>query len=336
MTDERSRTPLRPLAGEPSPAPENASMAAIFAQVEPLPPLSEIASVRLRRRLDREIARLSNRGLPGWLTRAAAVAAALFVLEAVAVAAIGIWPPARHRIFGGSSAPRALPAVTAAGTPSSPGAWPEPTPGAPFPPTIPSVSAPEASALAANSPPRTSLRAGLHSRPRVPTAPDDPEVSLYTRALTQLNAQHDPAAALETLRTYRSQARNGLFRSEAAVVEVRANLMLGRESEALALLDVMQAQAFAGYPQVSELTLLRAELLGRAERCDEALPALAPYVDGPVPTAERERALYARALCRAKTGDPKGSRQDLLRYLHDFPDGRFAGQVGERLAAHGD
>jgi len=138
-------------------------------------------------------------------------------------------------------------------------------------------------------------------------------------------------AALGTLRAYRFQHPNGLFRNEAAIAEIRAELILGRETEALSLLDVMHARSFAGVPQASELALLRAELLGRADRCDEALPALAPYLEGGIPAADRERALYAQAACRAQLGDADGSRADLRAYLSEFPQGRFAAKVRAQL-----
>jgi regulator of sirC expression with transglutaminase-like and TPR domain len=150
------------------------------------------------------------------------------------------------------------------------------------------------------------------------------------QALSQLNAQRDPVAALGTLRAYRFQHPNGLFRNEAAIAEIRAELILGRETEALSLLDAMHARSFAGVPQASELALLRAELLGRAERCDEALPALAPYLEAGT-AGQRERALYARAACRAQLRDTDGSRADLRAYLSEFPQGRFAGRVRAQL-----
>ncbi len=165
-------------------------------------------------------------------------------------------------------------------------------------------------------------------------ATEDPDVALYTRALSQLNVEHDPTAALGTLEAYRFQHPNGLFRGEAAVAEVRAELLLRRNSEALALLDAMQARAFDGVPQASELRLLRAELLGQVDRCGDALPVLAEYLADSLPAEERERARYARACCLSNLGDLTGRARELAR-AHSgvsFRRSRFASKVRQSLA----
>jgi regulator of sirC expression with transglutaminase-like and TPR domain len=95
----------------------------------------------------------------------------------------------------------------------------------------------------------------------------------------------------------------------------------------LALLDAMQRKSFAGVPRASNLRLLRAELLGKLERCTEALPVLAEYVPLSMPAPQRERALLARASCRAKLQDCEGSRADLQTYLRDFPNGPYASRA---------
>jgi regulator of sirC expression with transglutaminase-like and TPR domain len=58
---------------------------------------------------------------------------------------------------------------------------------------------------------------------------------------------------------------------------------------------------------------------------------LAPYLEEGSPTADRERALYARAACRAQLGDTDGSKADLRAYLSEFPQGRFAAKVRAQL-----
>jgi hypothetical protein len=183
----------------------------------------------------------------------------------------------------------------------------------------------------------------MHVHPSVASAhgangADDPDVTLYTHALSQLNVQHDVAGALQTLHAYRQQHPNGLFENEAEVAEVRANLLMDKRSEALSLLDGMQARGFRGVPQEAELRLLRGELLGMDGRCGEAIPVLAPYIegaaDGLAGGLDRERALYTRASCRARLGDEAGSRQDARDYLREFPQGRFAGRIRADLEKH--
>lgn len=53
---------------------------------------------------------------------------------------------------------------------------------------------------------------------------------------------------------------------------------------------------------------------------------------GSAPAALSERALYGRATCRLRSGDDAGGQVDLEAYLTRFPNGRFAGQVRQRLA----
>ncbi len=325
--------PLRPLRREQTPVAEDAPMAALFAQVDPLDPLPEIAVVRIRRRVDRALGDRARSRLPLWLKVSLVAAVSLFVLEAAAATTLTAWPSLRQRLLGGLSGP-------------SPARQPVPV----LPPTVsPSQPTPPATAIVApmpdsapvpapSKPPR--LRQSMKQSARSalppptaapPTEPDDPDVALYTRALSQLNVEHDAMGALGTLEAYRFQHPNGLFRGEAMVAEVRAELLLGRDAEALTLLDAMQARGFAGVPQASELGLLRAELLGRADRCKDAVPVLSHYLTPALPTEQRERAIYARATCRAQLQNIEGSRSDLREYLREFPQGRFAGQARQRL-----
>ncbi len=329
---------LQPLRREASPAPEDAPLATLFAVVEPLDPLPEIQAQRIRRRLDQQLGRTSRSGVRRWLRSALAAAAALFLLEAAAAAAIAAWPAARHRLFGGlGRTPGSVPTIPApvpAPSAASPASAVAPVVVPQSPAAMPIVPGPAISSPGRRTASQARLKLSTPNppAPAPPGAADDPDVALYSQALEQLNTQRDPVAALGTLRAYRFQHPNGLFRNEAAIAEIRAELILGRETEALSLLDAMHARSFAGIPQASELALLRAELLGRADRCDEALPALVPYLEGGAPAGERERALYARAACRTQLGDHEGAQSDLRDYLREFPQGRFATKVRAQLS----
>jgi hypothetical protein len=125
------------------------------------------------------------------------------------------------------------------------------------------------------------------------------------------------------LAAYEFRHPNGTLRGEALVARIEALVALERDAEALALLEAMQASGFAGIPRAADLRLLHAELLGKLDRCQEALPALEPFLVPGVPSAQRERALIARASCRASLKDIDGSREDLRTYLREFPHGRF-------------
>jgi TolA-binding protein len=178
-------------------------------------------------------------------------------------------------------------------------------------------------------PPAAASRTATQPASRAPkkksdVTPSAEEVALYSRALAQLNLKRDPAGALGTLDAYRFRYPDGMFQGEAAVARVRAEMALGRDAEALALLDAMHQRGFEGLSQVDELGLLRVELLVGAARCPEALPAVEAYLTQTAPVGQRERALFARASCRAQLKDFDGSREDLRDYLREFPHGRFA------------
>jgi hypothetical protein len=315
---------LRPLRREERLAPEDVRMAELFRQEPPLDPLSELEAIRIRRRLDRQISDLSRSRFPLWLETLVVAAAALFMLEVATAAVISASPALRQRIFGVLAAHLARPHAQRAVQP---------------PPT--SVATVDAATRPAAAPPGPAPIPGaplsLHQdRPRhrkqggsaaTSSEVEDADATLYSLALFQLNVQHDPASALGTLEAYRRQYPNGLFRAEAAVAEVRANLMQGLDGEAIILLDAMHERAFDGIPEASELELVRAELLGEADRCKEVLPLLGAYFGPSVPPEQRERALFLRASCRAQLKDFEGSRRDLDDYLREFPQGRFAPRV---------
>jgi hypothetical protein len=110
-------------------------------------------------------------------------------------------------------------------------------------------------------------------------------------------------------------------------------MMLDRDAEALTLLDAMHEQKFEGVSQAKELGLLRVELLARAGRCKDALPAIEPYMRSSGASGDRERALFARATCRAQLHDSDASREDLRAYLREFPHGRFAAKALQAVDA---
>jgi len=346
---KRLQTPgadsLRPLRRENGLAPEDAEIAASFS--EPLPPFSEIAAARIRRRLEQERAHAGHRpAFPMWLKVTVGVAASLFLLETAAAAAISAWPAMHDRFWAAVAArmppsgKQRLPAEPAAAIPSPspnlaapPGAAER---GAEPPAPIPSVP-PNAAADATAPPPRH--LAAPHPVGVAPARPEpaahseslDDELALYLQALEQLNRDRAPTLALSTLSAYRFKHPDGVFRGEATVAEIKAQLLLGRDAEVLALLDVMHEQGFAGVPQKSEVGLLRAELLARSARCEDALKALDPYLEPSLPADQRERALFSRASCRAQLKDFEGSRNDLRTYLREFPQGRFAAKAVQTL-----
>jgi outer membrane protein assembly factor BamD (BamD/ComL family) len=157
------------------------------------------------------------------------------------------------------------------------------------------------------------------------------EAKLLGKAVEQLRRQRNPKAALATLRRYFARYPRGELRGEAEVTRVEALLAARRKSEALKHLDRLYRTGFEGLPRPDELALQRAELLAETQRAPEAAQAFSEVLARHPAPALEERALFGRAVCRARTGDEAGMRADLDSYLQKFPAGRFAEQARERL-----
>ena len=323
-----------PLRRVDNPASENAELADLFRRVKPRGPLHELAVQRIRRGLEQRIAPSSSRR-QRWIRTGLAVAASLFLMETFAALAISAWPASRHALMRSLQAPP-LRAVHHPGPVEL--IEPRQVPDDSQPPSASAPSAPASLPSIAAAPGRTRIqekRLDVRPAPGAVAAErgiDDSEVSAYLGALAELNVRNDPAQALKMLEGYRAQYPDGLFRNEVTVAEVRADVVLGRESEALALLDGMQARSFTGLPQASELAVLRVELLGRANRCAEALSLLTPYLQSSLPGAQMERLLFERGACDAQLGNLESSQQDLRDYLRQFPHGRFEVELRQRIA----
>ncbi len=322
--------PLRPLRREETLAPEDLLIGKLLMRVRPLEPLTELTLARIRRRLDQE-ARPKFRV---WVRAIVAAAASLFIVEIAVAATISVLPATRRQIVEMLVARLAVNPSKAATIPSEPDrvetikTLPSLRQTASPVPEIP--AAPSLEPNAADGQPAQHNR--LPSRTTRTSSEGAADSAMFSQALHQLNVEHDAEAALATLRSYRERYPHGLFWVEAATAEIRADLIAGHNRAALAILDDLQKGSFTGVPQAAELRLLRAELLSSAERCEEALPVFAEYDRPSFPPASRERALYAKAICRARLADPDGSREDLTEYLREFPEGRFASAVRQALS----
>ncbi len=171
------------------------------------------------------------------------------------------------------------------------------------------------------------------SPPERPAAPARlTEAALVADALAQLRQRSDPRAALATLDRHAREFPHGVLGSEAARTRIEATLQLRDLKAALALLDARSAPAEA---LGADLLLTRAELRAANGRFREALADFTRVFDGEaglLPAGGDERALYGRAVCRARLGQDDRARVDLLAYQRRFPDGRFATEVRRLLA----
>jgi hypothetical protein len=152
---------------------------------------------------------------------------------------------------------------------------------------------------------------------------DDPEAALLGRALRQLRREHNPQGALSVLKAYQQEFPVGVLRPEAVLVEAESLVALGRHQE---LVDLLTPEAVSELPRSTELSLLRAEALSHLERCHEAIPVFSsllsttPEDESASDSSLRERALFGRALCRARIGQVGAARRDLELEVAQFPD----------------
>jgi len=156
----------------------------------------------------------------------------------------------------------------------------------------------------------------------------DDEAQLVARAFRHLRNEGDAPAALAALDERQRRFGAGGLAAEAALARVEALLLLGRTADALPVLLAIRDTRSA---QTPEVRATRAELLTRAQRCDEAAPDFDALLAPGAPAAARERALYARASCRLQSAQPLGAVPDLESYLAEFPDGRSAPTVRAAL-----
>ena len=336
MTRDPQEDELPPLRAEPSGDPALDELGRWFAAVPPAGSLDPAALARVARRLEGA----SDGRRKTW--RSAAVGLAFVALASGSAA---MW--ARHR----SAAPwltatlRPAPADTGGrGTRAKLHDAPAVPPAAeaPLAPLAPGSSSPNESTasgvravnevatvagIAATGPAATSRAAAASSV----TAPGDGslarESAALERALTALRRDHDAAGALTLLERYSADFPAGVLRTEADIAKVDANLALGRQSAALALLNRLPLERVG---RGQELELVRAELLatrdcGRANQDFDRVLAAHP------PTSLDERALFGRASCRLGLGDAAGGQADLRTYLLRYPHGRFAAAARERL-----
>lgn len=151
------------------------------------------------------------------------------------------------------------------------------------------------------------------------------ESELLARALAKLRRDRDAGAALTLLDEHAKDFPNGALVLEADVARVDALLALGRNAEALALLERLPIDRLG---RGAELRVIRGELLAQREP-KKALGDFDRALAAGLSQGLEERALFGRAASRLKVGDEAGGRADLETYLAKYPNGRFAAQARE-------
>jgi hypothetical protein len=146
--------------------------------------------------------------------------------------------------------------------------------------------------------------------------------------LVKLRREHDAKGALALLDQSQPLFARGALAQEAQVARVDALLALGRQGDALTILNHLP---LAHIGRGGELRLLRAELRAKQD-CGLALADFDVLVRRPLSPALAERALYGRAACEVQVGDDSNAQRDFRDYLTRFPQGRFADGAQKQLS----
>jgi tetratricopeptide (TPR) repeat protein len=187
-------------------------------------------------------------------------------------------------------------------------------PPAPAPPPPALAVAPPASVEPTAPPPAASLALARPERPRSTGA----EAALLARAFRKLRADGNATAALAALDEHDRKFPGGWLHDEATLARAEALLTLGRQAEALALLELVNG---AGGTLTRPVRLARGELLAKTGRCERAIEDFSDVLLTAEQDAIVERALAGRATCLWRSGRAQEARQDLQRYVTLFPQG---------------
>jgi hypothetical protein len=205
----------------------------------------------------------------------------------------------------------ASPATTVTGSGARPPAPPAAPPPFPAPPPVPPA------------PPPPSL-----SPPAAANPPPDGELALIAAAVRKLRTDNDPQGALAVLDEHRTRFPSGALNPEGSLARIEALLALDRRGEALRVLD---GAAIGALPRPRAVRTTRGELRAELGHCADALKDFERLLSANQQDEYAERALYGRAVCRARAGEVSDARADLSQYQRLYPQGRFAGEVRRLL-----
>jgi hypothetical protein len=227
------------------------------------------------------------------------------------------------------------------GSPATPARTPIAPVASPAAAAVATVRAPEAAEPAR---PASELGAGERRRARVappalapeplapapveaPPAAAPGEVDLLAQAVRTLRAG-DAATSLAQIERAQRQFPGGTLAREAALLRAEALLVLGRDPEALQVLDAIVLHADAGDRRAS---LARGELRASAGRCAEAAGDFTRVLATDARDELAARSLYGRGACALAVGDREGARGDLTQALRLSPTGERSAAIEDAL-----
>jgi len=179
-----------------------------------------------------------------------------------------------------------------------------------------------------NEPAKVEIKRPSPSAPRETPDPVPTEQRALGEIIALLRKQHAPLAALALLDEHRARFAERGLSPEADMLRVEALLAVGRNADALAVLDRLP---LGSLPKRDERFVLRGELRAAAGRWQAAQSDFAATLANLDTTSAHatkrdvnERALWGRAAAKSHLHDEVGARADLTLYLRLFPAGRFA------------
>jgi hypothetical protein len=144
------------------------------------------------------------------------------------------------------------------------------------------------------------------------------EARLLGEGMRLLRTDHDARRALELLNEHERRFPRGVFTRQSNMVRAEVLLALGEPRAALAVMDALPLETS---DEDRFLVLARAELRAANARCPDAIGDFGRVLDVDGTDDSAERALYGRAVCRARGGDIIDARADLRTYIARFPHG---------------
>jgi TolA-binding protein len=145
-------------------------------------------------------------------------------------------------------------------------------------------------------------------------------------------SRRGPAVAAVLSAPAPAQKDAGTFGKETRLFREALSLRANRDPRgAIAVLD-RYAVLYPRGSYAAEVVVLRAELAADADDCAAATAGFDRTLAGAASPGLEERALYGRASCRLRAGQKSAARADLERYLHRFPQGRYATHARALLA----
>jgi TolA-binding protein len=155
--------------------------------------------------------------------------------------------------------------------------------------------------------------------------------ALYLLGAAAQGDEHDGRSAVSIWQTYLHRFPRGVLVGETTWAVFDELVSERRYEEALSI-SGSYLESFPGSAQATELSLRRGDLL--AETLNRPLEAEQAYrgvlLGGGHPLL-RDDALFKLGLCYERLGESAEARVAWQRYQADFPNGRHAAEVAERL-----